>query len=194
MSRPRIAIALAAVAVAAMAAGLYLRSSKKRNTNDLNDSKAAAVTCPQQGVQPGVYYVISQSNPDEPCLDKDTNDGLRIQFYFCNGDFSQKFQFATGLTQGSACYAINDYKGLLGVGAPDDESNIVALGFAPMYAAWWSVQSSDNGAHAIIHCVKNCGRVPPGCLDRRTPDNDRQAQIIECRGVPTQTFTLQKTE
>jgi hypothetical protein len=76
MARIRDAITLAAIA------GVCLSCSKPTKSNSLN---AATISCSAQGVQPGTYYIISQLNSDEPCLDKDTNDGKRIQFYFCNG-------------------------------------------------------------------------------------------------------------
>jgi hypothetical protein len=102
---------------------------------------------------------------------------------------SQEFKLSPQLTQGSGCYLMSSYKGVIGV-----EGIILESGFSSIYGAWWSIESSNNGGSAILHCVSNCGQHPIGCLDRRTPDDDREAQVIECKGIPHQKFALQTTQ
>jgi hypothetical protein len=160
-------------------------------------------SCSDQALPKGVYYIRSVMGDQQPrCLDKATQDSSTIQFYFCNGGDSQKFTFLTladSLWPTKGCYVIQDNKqGLLGVNGHNDGSSdpqIVHSSFLYNTAAWWQILKTGNGIYTL-YCVNNCGGLNNGCMNRKNPDDDGRAQVIEkaegvCYGVIEERYYIQ---
>ena len=148
-------------------------------------------TCSSQDLAEGSYTIHSSMN-DNRCLDKATQNTTRIQFYFCTGGASQKFTFltiASGAQKTNGCYLLKNYQGgLLGVDGSADPYTISSPAYG-YTAAWWQVQKNGDGTHTLL-CVKNCGLIERGCMDRRNPDDEGRAQVIKCSGVAEQKYLI----
>jgi hypothetical protein len=144
-----------------------------------------AQTCASQDIPAGTYYIASALG-DNRCLDRRTQDANSIQFYFCNGQSDEQFEFAVG-NLGSGCYRIRAvYNGTSDphyldavVGGLPGNALLIEADDGNLKSYYWRVQKNANGTYSFINEL-NDENPNQQCMDRRSPDDQGRAQVLQC--------------
>ena len=159
---------------------------------------ASADCTKPQAIKRGTYLIVS-AMPDKWCLEL-LPDNRTLQFNSCSHSTppkrSQQFTFgAEEPGNGNGCFGMKAEGDTLETAWVQDTTAALSdpdlLEVSPNNGSniYWLVEKHPDGTLRFVSA-----HVPPAkrwCIDRRNPDDDRHAQLLDCRETPEQEFTVQ---